>query len=188
MRFGRRAWALAVAAMFVAVAAGRTEPQVPSQAGTGVLLLAHGGSAQWNDNVRALASRVDKDMPTEVAFGMATRANIQTAVDALAARGVKAIVAVPLFVSSYSSVVTSTEYLLGLRPEAPADLALFAKMSHGPAGHAPAPTNGHEGHTMASVDGYSSGEGSGSDQDVRRSRQSSDRGCDSCRSRASHQQ
>ena len=69
MRFGRRAWALAVAAMFVAVAAGRTEPQVPSQAGTGVLLLAHGGSPQWNDNVRALASRVDKDMPTEVAFG-----------------------------------------------------------------------------------------------------------------------
>ena len=43
------------------------------------------------------------------------------------------IVAVPLFVSSHSSVITSTEYLLGLRAEAPADLAIFAKMTH--AGH-----------------------------------------------------
>ena len=153
MTFGRRVWPLAVAAMFVAVAAGRAEAQVQGRAGTGVLVLAHGGSAQWNDNVHALAARVDKGMPTEVAFGMATRANIQAAVDALVARGVKEIVAVPLFVSSYSSVVTSTEYLLGLRPEAPADLALFARMSHGPAGHAPAATNGHEGHAMAPVDG-----------------------------------
>ena len=44
---------------------------------------------------------------------MATRANIQTAVNALTARGVSEIVAVPLFVSSPSSVVTSTQYLLG---------------------------------------------------------------------------
>src|SRR5262249_53075915 len=41
------------------------------------------------------------------------------------------IAAVPLFVSSYSSVVTSTEYLLGLRAEAPADLHVFAHMNHG---------------------------------------------------------
>ena len=64
---------------------------------------------------------------------MATRANIQTAVNALTARGVTEIVAVPLFVSSHSSVVTSTQYLLGLRAEAPAELAAFAKMSHGSA-------------------------------------------------------
>jgi hypothetical protein len=83
---------------------------------------------------------------------MATRANIQAAVDRLAARGVTEIVAVPLFVSSWSSVITSTEYLLGLRAEAPAALAVYAKMNHAQ----PAPTAtagsiaaGHDSHNMA---------------------------------------
>jgi sirohydrochlorin ferrochelatase len=110
---------------------------------SGVLLLAHGGSAQWNERVAAVTRSVDAIQPAEVAFGMASRAAIQTAIDKLTARGVTDIVAVPLFVSSYSSVITSTEYLLGLRADAPADLARFAKMSHGSPGgdhaaHAPA--------------------------------------------------
>lgn len=96
----------------------------------GILLLAHGGNEQWNAQVTTIAAEVDRTMPTEVAFGMATRANIQGAVDRLQARGVKEIVAVPLFVSSWSSVITSTEYLLGQREEAPKELALFAKMNH----------------------------------------------------------
>ena len=97
----------------------------------GILLLAHGGSAKWNDSVRALAAKVDAQQPTEVAFGMASRPAIQTAVDRLVERGASSVVAVPLFVSSHSSVITSTEYLLGLRSEAPADLAVFARMKHG---------------------------------------------------------
>ena len=134
------------AALLLVPAAGRVDVRAFGQPRQGILLLAHGGNPQWNDNVRALASRVDKDQPVEVAFGMATRANIQTAVNALAARGVTEIVAVPLFVSSHSSVVTSTQYLLGVRAEAPPELAVFAKMSHGAAhGAAPAAT-GHEGH------------------------------------------
>ena len=100
---------------FVAVLVSAT-----SFAETGILLLSHGGSAEWNGRVLELARTVDQTRPVEVAFGMATRANIQAAVDRLAARGVTEIVAVPLFVSSWSSVVTSTEYLLGLRAEAPA--------------------------------------------------------------------
>jgi len=70
-------------------------------------------------------------MPTEVAFGMATRANLQGAVDRLRSRGVTEVVAVPLFVSSWSSVITSTEYLLGQRPDAPPELATYARMNHG---------------------------------------------------------
>lgn len=97
---------------------------------TGVLLLAHGGQPEWNERVVSVATRVDQQYPTEIAFGMASRASIQSAVDRLAQRGVTSIVAVPLFVSSHSSVITSTEYLLGLRPVAPADLKLFAKMNH----------------------------------------------------------
>ena len=112
--------------------AGLVVPTVAQQpaAKTGVLLLAHGGQAQWNERVADVAKRVNQQHPTEIAFGMATRANIQAAINKLAARGVAEIVAVPLFVSSHSSVITSTEYLLGLRKEAPKDLAIFAKMKH----------------------------------------------------------
>jgi sirohydrochlorin ferrochelatase len=98
---------------------------------TGVLLLAHGGQPEWNERVVDAARRVNETMPTEVAFGMATRANIQSAIDRLASRGVTEVVAVPLFVSSHSSVISSTEYLLGLRAESPADLIKFAKVTHG---------------------------------------------------------
>jgi sirohydrochlorin ferrochelatase len=114
---------------------------------TGVLLLAHGGSAAWNDNVRAIAAETDKVRPTEVAFGMATRANIQSAIDKLAVRGATRIVAVPLFVSSHSSVITSTQYLLGLRREMPPDLVRFAKMSHGSG------QSDHAAHAEPGVDG-----------------------------------
>jgi sirohydrochlorin cobaltochelatase len=103
--------------------------------GPGILLLAHGGSTEWNAQVTKLAGKVDQITPTEVAFGMATRANIQAALDRLGARGVKEVVAVPLFVSSWSSVITSTEYLLGLRADPPRELAIYAKMNHGPPSH-----------------------------------------------------
>ncbi len=118
--------------------------QAPAQ--TGVLLLAHGGQPQWNERVQAVARSVDQAQPTEVAFGMASRASIQAAVDKLTARGVTSIVAVPLFVSSYSSVITSTEYLLGLRPVAPADLKIFARMDHSKHG---APADEHAAHAPA---------------------------------------
>ena len=108
---------------------------------TGVLLLAHGGRlSSWNDEVNRIAAVVNKSYPTEVAFGMATKANIQGATDRLSARSVSRIVAVPLFISSYSSVITSTEWLLGLRAEMPPDYKMFAKMSHGHGEHA-----GHHG-------------------------------------------
>jgi hypothetical protein len=117
--------------------------QTPSK--TGVLLLAHGGQSQWNEHVQDVSRRVNQQMPAEVAFGMATRASIKAAIDQLVARGVTSIVAVPLFISSHSSVITSTEFLLGLRHEAPPDLAKFAKMSHGSHGAA----NEHAGHEPA---------------------------------------
>ena len=96
----------------------------------GILLLAHGGKNDWNEEVDKLASTVDKILPVEVAFGMANKRSIQDAIDRLVRRGVQEIVAVPLFVSSQSTVVTATQYLLGLRPDAPAELAAYAKMVH----------------------------------------------------------
>jgi sirohydrochlorin cobaltochelatase len=114
-------------------------------AGPGIVLLAHGGSAEWNARVTELAQDLDRTLPVEVAFGMATRRTIQEAVDKLNERGVDQIVAVPLFVSSWSSVITSSEYLLGLSVEAPKELAIFARMDHGkPASGADSDHAGHE--------------------------------------------
>ncbi|MFA5910237.1 MAG: CbiX/SirB N-terminal domain-containing protein [Vicinamibacterales bacterium] len=122
-----RSWVLAVLVLSssVSLAFGQSPPVL------GVLLLAHGGQPQWNERVTAVARVIDQRHPTEVAFGMASRASIQGALDRLARRGATTVVAVPLFVSSHSSVITSTEFLLGLRPVAPSDLKLFAKMDHG---------------------------------------------------------
>lgn len=135
----------------VVSASRQEELRDTSFADPGILLLAHGGNAEWNARVTELAAKIDNTRPTEVAFGMATRANIQAAVDRLVARRVTEIVAVPLFVSSWSSIITSTEYLLGLRAEAPAALAAYAKMNHAPAAAATSGTAsaGHDGHTTA---------------------------------------
>jgi sirohydrochlorin cobaltochelatase len=120
---------IAVSLILLTLGAARS-----SFAETGILLLAHGGGPEWNARVDELVDEIDKTNPTEVAYGMATRANLQAGVDRLVARGVTEIVAVPLFVSSWSSVITSTEYLLGQRDVAPPALAVFAKMSHGTGG------------------------------------------------------
>ena len=114
-----------------AIAQDADSKKVTNETRTGILLLAHGGKQNWNDEVAKLAAVVDQKIPVEVAFGMATKRNIQDAIDKLAARGVGRILAVPLFISSHSSVITSTEYLLGQRDQAPPALAHFAKMNHG---------------------------------------------------------
>lgn len=123
-------------------------PSASAFSSHGVLLLAHGGSSEWDANVHAIAAEVNNTSPTEVALGMATRANIQAAVARLEARGVTRIVAVPLFISSHSSVIRSTEYLLGQRKDMPPALKIFATMSHGVGGHA-----GHDGHPPDTTDG-----------------------------------
>ena len=109
------------ALLFVLLAPGAVGAQ-------GILLLAHGGRAEWNQEVLALAARVDASVPVEVAFGMANKRTIQDALDRLAERDVTSIVAIPLFISSHSSVMRATEYLLGSRAEAPPQMEAFARM------------------------------------------------------------
>ena len=105
----------------------------------GILLLAHGGNDDWNREVVALADRIDSSRPVEVAFGMANKRTIQNAVDRLTERNVSEIVAVPLFISSHSSVLRATEYLLGSRDQAPPELQAFARMgARHDSGHADA--------------------------------------------------
>lgn len=95
----------------------------------GILLLAHGGNEQqWDEDVRHVADRTDLSIPTEVAFGMARRSTMQAAVNRLVQRKVTEIVAVPLFISSHSSLMDSIRYLLGLRAQSPSALRIFAAM------------------------------------------------------------
>lgn len=89
--------------------------QAPAQAPYGILLLAHGGDAEWNQTIADIAKVLDAQAPTETALGMAQVPAMQQAVDALEKRGVKKIVAVPLFVHSRSEVLDQTRYALGLR-------------------------------------------------------------------------
>ncbi|MGE3277873.1 MAG: sirohydrochlorin chelatase [Vicinamibacterales bacterium] len=123
-----------------AVAALALVSPTAASATEGLLLMAHGGSDEWNTHVRELAGRLDRpDRPVEVALGMASRVTLQAGIDALTKRGATEVVAVPLFISSHSSVIRGTEYLFGLRDDKPRDLEIFAKMAHGHGA-------GHEGH------------------------------------------
>ncbi len=119
----KRAWTRLLPALsFVLLTPGVVDAQ-------GILLLAHGGRADWNQEVLALAARVDPSVPIEVAFGMANKRTIRDALDRLADRDVTSVVAVPLFVSSHSSVMRATEYLLGTRDQAPPQMEAFGNMA-----------------------------------------------------------
>ena len=118
----KRAWKRLLPALsFVLLVPGLASAQ-------GILLLAHGGRPDWNQAVLALAARVDSNVPVEVAFGMANKRTIQDALDRLVERDVTTVVAVPLFISSHSSVMRATEYLLGSRDDAPPEMKAFARM------------------------------------------------------------
>ena len=131
------------AALLISTISGSafTQRRETNDTNTGVLLLAHGGSQKWNDEVNKIAARVNESMPVEVAFGMAVKRNIQNAIDKLVARGADKIIAVPLFISSHSSIITSTQYLLGLRAAPPPELSIYARMNHGHGAHEPAKSN-----------------------------------------------
>ncbi|HWP43381.1 MAG TPA: CbiX/SirB N-terminal domain-containing protein, partial [Blastocatellia bacterium] len=139
---------LIIVSTLLFVMAGNVAPARQKNSGAtagraaGILLLAHGGNQKWNDEVKKLAAEIDRDTPVEIAFGMASKRTIQPAIDRLVARGVREIVAVPLFISSHSPIITSTQYLLGLRDSAPPQLAAFARMDHSQGAH-------HEGAASA---------------------------------------
>lgn len=60
---------------------------------------------------------------------MANKRTIEDALDRLAERNISNVVAVPLFVSSHSSVMRATEYLLGSRSDAPPEMEAFGRMA-----------------------------------------------------------
>ncbi len=103
--------------------------------GFGVLLMAHGGTPEWDKDVLDAVEPLKGRYPIEVAFGMADPATIQDAARKLEAQGVRKIGVVRLFISG-ESWLERTEQILGLRagaPERPKDAAADPHAGH--AGH-----------------------------------------------------
>ena len=105
----------------------------------GVLVMAHGGSPEWNAAVMAAVQPLRGQNTLEVAFGMADAVSIQEAVRRLEARGIRRIGVVRLFISG-DSWYDRTEQILGLRPGAPP----FPAQT----GHSHEGTRGGQAHSM----------------------------------------
>lgn len=121
-------FAAALLAVFVQGATAEPHPY-------GLLVMAHGGTPEWNQAVLDAVQPLSDRYPAEVAFGMADACSLQEAVSKLEARGVRKIGVVRLFVSG-ESWYERTEQILGLREGAPAaPEAACGGASHGGAAH-----------------------------------------------------
>jgi sirohydrochlorin cobaltochelatase len=99
---------------------GALRAQAPAEqapAPVGTILVAHGADGEWNRPVLDLAAAVRTGGPVEVAFLMGRGAaahRFQDAARRFVEGGVKAIVVVPLLVSSHSGHYEQIRYLAGL--------------------------------------------------------------------------
>lgn len=84
----------------------------------GIVVMAHGGTPEWNQEVAAALRPIESRYPVELALGMADAATIEAAIQRLEGRGVTRIAVVRLFVSG-ESWRERTAQILGLRPGAP---------------------------------------------------------------------
>lgn len=113
---------MAVALLLTVLIGGRCAYSMPqekyiSESELGVLLLAHGAGEEWNKAVTDAFAKTGGAYKRELVFGMGSAPDIQKSVDHLQVLGVRAIVVVPLFLSSHSEMYRHLEYVLGLRDE-----------------------------------------------------------------------
>lgn len=112
---------------------------VPVRAQTGLLVVAHGAGAEWNDGVRQVVSQLRWNGPVATAFLMGDEAPVSgwdSAAAALARRGVREIVVVPLMVSSHGGHYRQIRFYAGELTEWPADLS---HQMHGTVARPPVP-------------------------------------------------
>jgi len=85
-----------------------------------VLVLAHGGTAEWNALVEQSVTAIHSEIPVEVGFlSHRNGPSVQEAYDSLVSGGATRIVAVSLMVSSHSGHMQEIEYFVGVRDELP---------------------------------------------------------------------
>jgi sirohydrochlorin ferrochelatase len=86
----------------------------------GVLVVAHGSDEiRWNQVVQQGVAAVRLPYPIAVGYLEFTEPDIQKAVTKLESQGVSRIIAVPLFVSTYSNHIEEIKYILRLRDTLP---------------------------------------------------------------------
>ncbi|MFT4861769.1 MAG: sirohydrochlorin cobaltochelatase [Pseudohongiellaceae bacterium] len=112
-----------------------------NNASFGVLVMAHGGTAEWNASVVESVAPLQSRFPVEIAFGMADASSIQAGIARLESRGVDQIGVVRLFISG-ESWFERTSQILGLTPGAPLKPATHSDDIHtahgaGAASHIP---------------------------------------------------
>ncbi|MHB8839695.1 MAG: sirohydrochlorin chelatase [Gemmatimonadaceae bacterium] len=104
-----------LSALVLCAPALRVAAQTPA---TGLLVVAHGGGPDWNQQVLDLAAAVRFGGPVRVSFLMGPGASerpFQREVAALRSAGVTRIAIVPLFISSHSEHFDQLRYLVGAR-------------------------------------------------------------------------
>jgi len=123
---------LLASVLLCAACAGMRGEERPAAGGgvttRGVLVMAHGGDAAWNESVEATVAPVRDHYPTEVAFGMARTSTMREAVRRLEEQGVGEIAVVRMFISG-ESFLEATEVILGLR-DGPVPHAMPAGAGH----------------------------------------------------------
>jgi len=93
---------------------------LPSRETVGVLVIAHGSDeAQWNADVINAVEKVNLPYPVALGFLEYHEQDIAAAVSVLETQGVNRIIAVPLFISTYSNHIEEIRYVLGLRDTLP---------------------------------------------------------------------
>ena len=110
---------LLLASVAALVSGCATQSVAPVASNVGVLVMAHGGGKQWDQDVIAALSPLKERHDVEVAFGMADAESLQEGVSKLESRGAKNIAVVRLFISG-ESFKKETEQVLGLAAGAPA--------------------------------------------------------------------
>jgi len=90
-------------------------PAIGADGRVGVLVMAHGGGADWDRAVAEALAPVRRAAPTVLALGMAEAPAVRAALDSLRAIGVDRVVVVRLFLSG-QSFLRETRALLGLGP------------------------------------------------------------------------
>lgn len=93
-------------------------PAVDAEPDVGVLVLAHGGSPEWDAAVDRALVGLRARLPTALALGMADPVTLQAGLDSLRSRGVARVAVVRVFVTG-SSFLPQTRWLLGLDADPP---------------------------------------------------------------------
>ncbi len=102
----------------------------------GVLVMAHGGAPEWNDEVAKAVAPLAAAVPTSVAYGMADPSTMTAALDSLRDRGVQRVAVVRMFLSG-ESFAEQTEFYLGLSETPPESFVLMGPRAADPATRVP---------------------------------------------------